>query len=59
MLFTLEVSEEVVFPVNAMTRDEQFSIDLSWNPIDIEPDKNTKFVFTIRDGVTGEPLRKS
>ena len=49
----------MVFPVNAMTRDEQFSIDLSWNPIDIEPDKNTKFVFTIRDGVTGEPLRKS
>ena len=42
-----------------MTRDEQFSIDLSWDPLEIEPGKKTNFIFTIRDGVTGEPLRKS
>ncbi len=59
MLFTLEVSDIVNFPMNAMTRDEKFSVDLSWDPIEIEPEKNTKFIFTIRDGATGEPLRQS
>jgi predicted secreted protein with PEFG-CTERM motif len=59
MLFTLEASDLVNFPMNAMTRDEKFSVDLSWDPIEIEPGKNTKFVFTIRDGATGEPLRQS
>ncbi len=59
MLFSLQVSDVVSFPITAMTRDETFQVDLSWDPIDIEPEKNTKFVFTIRDGVTGDPLRKS
>ncbi len=59
MLFTLKVSDTVTFPMNAMTRDEKFSVDLSWDPIEIEPNKNTKFVFTIRDATTGEPLRQS
>jgi len=58
-LFTLEVSDKVGFPMNAMTRDEQFQVDLSWDPIEIEPGKNTKFIFTIRDAVTGAPLRLS
>ena len=34
-------------------------IHLSWDPITIEPDTNTKFIFTIRDGTTGQPLRNS
>jgi len=59
MLFSLEVSDKVEFPMNAMTRDEQFQVDLSWDPIEIEPGKNTKFIFTIRDAVTGAPLRLS
>jgi len=59
MLFSLEVSDKVEFPMNAMTRDEQFQIDLSWDPIEIEPGNNTKFIFTIRDAVTGAPLRLS
>ncbi len=59
MLFSLEVSDKVGFPINAMTRDEQFQVDLSWDPIEIEPGKNTKFIFTIRDAVTGAPLRLS
>ncbi len=59
MLFTLEVSDKVEFPMNAITRDEQFQVDLSWDPIEIEPGKNTKFIFTIRDAVTGAPLRLS
>jgi hypothetical protein len=59
MIFTLEVSDKIEFPMNAQTRDEKFQVDLSWEPIEIEPNKNTKFIFTIRDGTTGEPLRQS
>ena len=59
MLFSLQVSDKVGFPMSAMTRDEQFQVDLSWDPIEIEPEKNTKFIFTIRDAVTGAPLRLS
>ncbi len=57
--FTLEVSENVEFPMIALTRDEQFQVDLSWEPLEIEPGKNTKFIFTIRDAQTGNPLRQS
>jgi len=59
MLFSLQKSDKVGFPMSAMTRDEQFQVDLSWDPIEIEPGKNTKFIFTIRDTVTGAPLRLS
>jgi predicted secreted protein with PEFG-CTERM motif len=59
MEFTLEVSEKIEFPMNAQTRDEKFQVDLSWDPIEIVPNKNTKFIFTIRDGTSGEPLRHS
>ena len=59
MQFTLEVSENVEFPMIALTRDEQFQVDLSWDPLEIEPGKNTKFIFTIRDAQTGNPLRQS
>ena len=59
MLFSLEVSDIVSFPMTAMTRDEIFQVDLSWDPIEIEPEKNTKFIFTIRDATTGNPLRQS
>lgn len=59
MLFSLQVSDIVSFPMTAMTRDETFQVDLSWVPIEIEPERNTKFVFTIRDATTGEPLRQS
>ncbi|MGI0064822.1 MAG: PEFG-CTERM sorting domain-containing protein [Nitrosopumilaceae archaeon] len=59
MLFTLEASDKIEFPMSAITRDERFRVDLSWAPIVIESNTNTKFVFTIRDGNTGEPLRQS
>jgi predicted secreted protein with PEFG-CTERM motif len=59
MVFTLEVSDKIEFPMNAQTRDEKFQVDLSWDPIEIEPNKNTKFIFTIRDAKSGEPLRQS
>ena len=59
IVFTLSTNEKVDFPLTAYTRSEDFLINLSWNPITIEPDKTTKFVFTIRDGATNEPLRNS
>ncbi|MDI1494894.1 MAG: putative exported protein [Cenarchaeum symbiont of Oopsacas minuta] len=59
IVFTLNVSSDLQFPLVAMTRDEQFQIDLSWSPLEISHEEKTKFIFTIRDGATGEPLRHS
>jgi hypothetical protein len=49
----------LVFPVIAMTKDEQIQVDLSWEPTTIEPNKNTKFIFTFRDAKTGDLLRNT
>ena len=59
MIFTLSMSDENQFPMTAYTADEQFYVDLSWEPPEIDPGKSIDFIFTIRDGATGEPLRKS
>ncbi|MGD2107149.1 MAG: PEFG-CTERM sorting domain-containing protein, partial [Nitrosopumilaceae archaeon] len=59
MIFTLSTSEKIDFPLSAYTKSEDFQINLSWDPVAIEPNQKTKFVFTIRDGATGEPLRNS
>ena len=57
--FTLSTSPDVVFPLEAYTRSEDFKVNLSWDPIDVEPEVPTNFIFTIRDGRTNEPLRNS
>jgi hypothetical protein len=57
--FTLEPSQVVEFPLKSFTKNEEFQVDLSWEPVVIEPQKNVKFIFTIRSGATGEPLRQS
>jgi predicted secreted protein with PEFG-CTERM motif len=59
MVFTLSKTEKIDFPLDAYTKSEEFLVNLSWDPITIEPDKNTKFVYTIRDGTTGQPMRNS
>jgi len=59
MVFTLTYSDLIEFPIIAMTENEELRVDLSWDPPIIEPDKNTKFIFTIRDPVTLGPLRQS
>ncbi len=59
MVFTLTASEEIEFPMVTMTKNEEFQVDLSWEPLNIEPDKNIIFIFTIRDGATGDNLRQS
>jgi predicted secreted protein with PEFG-CTERM motif len=59
IVFSLSTTSEVDFPLTAYTNSEDFLVNLSWDPITIEPDKKTKFVFTIRDGSTNQPLRNS
>lgn len=59
MRFTLEVSDKVVFPMVAMTKNEEVQVDLSWDPVIVEPGKDTKFIFTFRNAKTGEPLRNT
>ena len=59
MRFTLEPNNNLVFPVIAMTKDAQIQVDLSWDPLVIEPGKNTKFIFTFRNANTGDLLRNT
>ena len=59
IVFTLSKDENVAFPLTASTKSEDFQVNLSWDPIQIVPGQNTNFIFTIRDGKTGEPLRNS
>ena len=57
--FRLSTSEDLAFPLEAYTRSEDFKINLSWDPINVEPGIDTNFIFTIRDGRTNDPLRSS
>ena len=59
IVFTLATNEQVSFPLTAYTKSEDFQINLSWDPVEITPGDSTNFVFTVRDGPTGEPLRNS
>lgn len=59
IVFTLTTNEKISFPLEAFTKSEDFKVNLSWDPIDLEPGVETNFVFTIRDGRTNEPLRNS
>ncbi len=59
MKFKLVASDEIKFPLTAKTNNEQFQIDLSWDPPVIQPDQKTKFIFTIRDPITLETKRNS
>jgi predicted secreted protein with PEFG-CTERM motif len=59
MLFTISTSENIAFPLEAYTKSEDFKINLSWDPLNVEPGVDTNFIFTIRDGRTNDPLRSS
>jgi len=59
IVFTLSASEDIAFPLEAYTKSEDFKVNLSWDPLDVEPGIDTNFIFTIRDGRTNEPLRSS
>jgi len=57
--FTLSQSDNAEFPLTSFTKSEDYQVNLSWDPLTITPEKETIFIFTIRDGKTGEPLRNS
>lgn len=57
--FKISASNDVSFPLEAYTKSEDFKVNLSWDPLNVEPGINTNFIFTIRDGKTNEPLRNS
>lgn len=59
IVFTLTPNNEAQFPLIAMTKNEDVRVDLSWDPVNIEPSSNTKFIFTFRDGATGDTLRNT
>jgi len=59
MIFTISMSTDKAFPLEAYTKSEEFKINLSWDPMNVEPGVDTNFIFTIRDGRTNEPLRSS
>jgi len=59
MIFTISMSKDKAFPLEAYTKSEDFKVHLSWDPLDVEPGVDTNFIFTIRDGRTNEPLRGS
>ena len=46
--FTLSTSEKIAFPLEAYTKSEDFKINLSWDPLSVEPGVPTTFIFTIR-----------
>ncbi|MFM8658643.1 MAG: peptidase [Candidatus Nitrosotenuis sp.] len=59
MKFVLKVGNEIKFPISTQTKDGSIQVDMSWDPITIEPGKNTKFIYTFRDGKTGELIRNT
>ena len=59
MIFTISMSKDKAFPLEAYTKSEDFKVNLSWDPMEVEPGVETNFIFTIRDGRTNEPLRSS
>ncbi len=59
MIFTISMSNDKAFPLEAYTKSEDFKVNLSWDPLEVEPGVDTNFIFAIRDGRTNEPLRNS
>lgn len=59
MKFKLVASDEIKFPLAALTDNQQFQVDLSWDPPVIQPGQKTKFIFTVRDSTTLETKQHS
>ena len=59
MVLALAESSESGFPMTAYTPGEELRVDLTWEPPEVEPGARTTFIFTIRDGAAGDPLRRS
>lgn len=59
MSFRISASTDTAFPLEAYTKSEDFKVNLSWDPLEVEPGIDTNFIFTIRDGRTNDPIRNS
>lgn len=59
MAFELAKTHDIRSQMSAFTPNGDFQVDMTWEPENILPDQNTKFIFTIRDAYTGETLRNS
>jgi len=59
MKFKLVASDEIKFPLVALADNQQFQVDLSWDPKVIQLDQKTRFIFTVRDSTTLETKQHS
>ena len=59
MAFELTKTQEIRSQMSAFTPNGDYQVDMTWEPENILPDQNTRFIFTIRDAYTGETLRNS
>ena len=59
MVFELTKTQEIRSQMSAFTPNGDYQVDMTWEPENILPDQNTRFIFTIRDAYTGETLRNS
>ena len=59
MEFTLTGNEEIQFPLTAITRNEEFQVDLTISPMSLEPNEEILFILTFRDPQTGYTLRQT
>ena len=55
----LNRGEEIKFPISALTISEEYQVDLSWDPKEIRPGIETKFIYTFRDTYDLAPIRDS
>jgi len=59
MYFQLIPNNEITFPISVLTTNGDYRIDLSWDPKEIMPGSETRFIYTIRDGVSLDLLYNS
>ena len=52
MYFELIPNNEITFPISVLTTNGDYQVDLSWDPKEIVPGSETRFIYTVRDGVS-------
>ena len=55
----LRQGDEIKFPITAYTLSEEYQVDLAWDPKEIKPNVETKFIYTFRDPYSLAPIRNS
>ena len=59
MYFQITPNNEITFPISVLTTNGDYQVDLSWDPREIVPGSETRFIYTIRDGVSLDLLYNS